>query len=703
MSTGELLLEVRAEEIPTRMLAPAVRELGVRLFEDLTTHGLGPLQVETGFTPRRLMIVLGGVPVTEPDREERLMGPPAAVAFDAEGRPTKALEGFARRVGLPADELERTATDRGEYVSALRRSVGRPTPEVLAELLPEILANLSWAKSMRWGSGQGPWVRPVHGVVALFAGEVVRFELFGVTSGETTVGHPVLSPESFTVTGAEDYRRRLAERGIEIDPKARRRHLAETMRRLAQEAGGKLVEDDELLERLAAVCAIPGVVRGELAERFLELPREVLIASLKDHQSAFTVEGEDGALRPVFLTVMDRPDDPAGRVQAGNEWVVAARLEDARFFFGEDGKRSLAERAPDLERLVFHLELGTYADKAARLEALAGALCDELGWSEERDAAAEAARLLKVDLTTEMVGEFPSLQGVMGGVYARRQGHSEPVWQAIYDQYLPAASGDPLPRGRVGRAVALADRIDTLVGILGLGLKVSGSKDPFGLRRAAQGVVRLLAEGGLGVDPLLLAERAHELYGGRLKLGKDELRETLSAFLLDRVRHLLGREGFAYDEIEAAIAAGASDLPDLWERVRAVHEIREQSDFLSVALSAKRIANILKDQPRQALDPEGLVEAEERELHAAAEALRADVGAAIERRDYRAALAQVGELAPALDRFFDEVMVMAEDEALRRNRVALLQSIDAVLAPIADLTQLVVDKAEHRERSRAAG
>ncbi|MDY7096021.1 MAG: glycine--tRNA ligase subunit beta [Acidobacteriota bacterium] len=698
---GELLLEVRAEEIPTRMLEPAVKELAERLFEDLTTRGLGPRRVETGYTPRRLMLILAGVPETEPDREERLMGPPAKVAFDGDGNPTKALLGFAKRVELEPEELERIDTDRGEYVSALRSIVGRPAPQVLAEMVPEILRELSWAKNMHWGTGTGPWVRPVHGVVALFNGEVVPFELFGVASGDTTVGHPVLSPEPFAVTSAEDYRSKLAERQIEIDPRERRRQLYETMSDHARKAGGSLVEDDELLDRLAAVCAIPGVVAGELEERFLELPREVLIASLKDHQSAFTVEDEAGELRPAFLTVMDRPDDPIGRVKAGNEWVVAARLEDGVFFHREDRKRTLAERAPDLERLTFHVKLGSYADKAQRLTELSRWLCGELGWEGEAEAAAEAAVLLKVDLATEMVKEFSSLQGVMGGIYAREQGHEEAVWQAIYDQYKPASAGDELPRGRVGQVTALADRMDTLVGILGIGLKVSGSKDPFGLRRAAQGVVRLLLEGDLRVSPLAIAERARQLYGERLKLDAATLRETLRDFLLDRVRHLLGRQGLAYDEIEAGLAAGSENLPDLQRRVHAVHGLREQPGFLSVALSAKRIANILKDQPPRELDASRLEDAAEQDLHRAAEALQKDVEQAVAAGDYEAALERVGELADTLDRFFDEVMVMAEDETLRNNRVALLQSIDGVISPIAHLTELVVDKAEHRGRAEA--
>lgn len=364
-ATGELLLEIRAEEIPARMLEPAVRQLATRVFEELTTRGVGPTVVETAFTPRRLVLALSGFPRREKDREEEHVGPPAGVAWDEEGRPTKALEGFARRLGVDPGELERVQTEKGEYAGTTLRVEGRTTAGILTEILPEILAGLSWAKQMRWSTeagSQGPWVRPVHGVVALVDGEVLGIELFGVAAGRETVGHPILSPEPFEVEGVSDYFDAMASRGIVARPPERLRALEHGMEERAEEHGGTLVEDPELAAKLTAICEIPGVLEGSFDEAFLELPREVLIESLREHQSAFTVEKE-GELLPVFLTVMDRPDDPAGRVRSGNEWVVAARLADARFFRSEDAKRKLAERAAELDRLTFHVELGSYAEK----------------------------------------------------------------------------------------------------------------------------------------------------------------------------------------------------------------------------------------------------------------------------------------------------------------------------------------------------
>ncbi len=699
--SGEYLLEVRSEEIPARMLEPGVRELATRVFEELMARGIGPREVETGFTPRRLVLILSGLPEREPDREEQVMGPPVRAAFGADGAPTPALLGFAKRTGLEPDQLARVKTDKGEYLAATRKIEGRATRDVLAEIVPRILTAISWAKTMRWGSGEGPWVRPVHGIISLLDGEVVPFELFGIRAGDESEGHPTLSPSVFGVSSVEDYRRHLAARAIEVRPAERRRALHETMLARAAELGGRLVEDPALLDKLTAICEIPGVMEGRFGDAFLELPAEVLSTSLRDHQSALTVAAPngDGKLLPYFLTVMDRPDDPIGRARSGNEWVVAARLADARFFYGEDRKLPLAERAEQLQRLNFHEKLGSYAAKTERIVALSAAICDQLGWGAEKPQAVDAARLLKVDLTTEMVKEFTSLQGIMGGIYAREEGLPEAVWQAIYDQYMPASAEDRIPRGRAGQVVGLADRMDSLVGIFGLGLIPTGSKDPFGLRRAAQGVVRIALEGGLPVDLEAVAAKAASLYGDRLTRTPEQILEDLRPFLADRIRYILGLAGYAYDEIEAALAVGVSNLPDLRARVDALHKVREEAAFLSVVLAAKRIANIVKDAAEAPLDETLLQEPAERELAEAFAGLRSDIEEAAAAGDYERCLRRIADLAPVLDRFFVEVLVMAEDPQVRRNRIALLQAIGRAVSRTAKLTEVVVDKAEARAKA----
>jgi glycyl-tRNA synthetase beta chain len=696
---GEYLLEVRSEEIPARMLEPGVRELATRVFEELMARGIGPREVETGYTPRRLVMILSGLPEREADREEQVMGPPVRAAFAADGAPTPALLGFAKRTGLEPDQLARVKTDKGEYLAATKKIEGRATREVLGEIVPRVLAGISWAKMMRWGSGEGPWVRPVHGVISLLDGEIVPFDLFGIAAGAETEGHPTLSPEPFRVADVADYKRLLAERNVEVRPAERRRVLHETMRSRAEALGGTLVEDPALLDKLTAICEIPGVMEGRFGDAFLELPAEVLSTSLRDHQSALTVADAEGGLLPCFLTVMDRPDDPAGRARSGNEWVVAARLADARFFHGEDRKAGLAHRAEQLQRLNFQEKLGSYATKTERIVALSAFLCDQLGLKAERLHAAQAARLLKVDLATEMVKEFTSLQGIMGGIYAREEGHSEDVWQAVYDQYLPASADDPIPRGRVGQITGLADRMDTLVGIFGLGLIPTGSKDPFGLRRAAQAVVRIALEGGLPLDLEAVATEAARLYGDRLNRSAEKILDDLRPFLYDRIRYILGLEGFAYDEIEAGLAVGVANLPDLRARVDALHKVREEAAFLSVVLAAKRIANIVKDAAEQPIDESLFAEPAEKDLAAAFEGLRAEVEEAASTGDYERCLRLIAGLAPVLDRFFVEVLVMAEDENVRRNRLALLQAIGKTASRTAKLSEVVVDKAEARAKA----
>jgi len=696
---GEYLLEVRSEEIPARMLEPGVKELATRVFEELMARGIGPREVETGYTPRRLVMILSGLPEREADREEQVMGPPVRAAFAADGAPTPALLGFAKRTGLEPDQLARVKTDKGEYLAATKKIEGRATREVLGEIVPRVLAGISWAKMMRWGSGEGPWVRPVHGVVSLLDGEIVPFDLFGIAAGAETEGHPTLSPEPFRVADVADYKRLLAERNVEVRPAERRRVLHDTMRSRAEALGGTLVDDPALLDKLTAICEIPGVMEGRFGDAFLELPAEVLSTSLRDHQSALTVADAEGGLLPCFLTVMDRPDDPAGRARSGNEWVVAARLADARFFYGEDRKAGLAHRAEQLQRLNFQEKLGSYAIKTERIVALSAFLCDQLGLKAERLHAAEAARLLKVDLATEMVKEFTSLQGVMGGIYAREEGHSEDVWQAVYDQYLPASADDPIPRGKVGQIMGLADRMDTLVGIFGLGLIPTGSKDPFGLRRAAQAVVRIALEGGLPLDLEAVATEAARLYGDRLTRSAEKILDDLRPFLYDRIRYILGLEGFAYDEIEAGLAVGVANLPDLRARVDALHKVREEAAFLSVVLAAKRIANIVKDAAEQPIDESLFVEPAEKDLAAAFEGLRAEVEEAASAGDYERCLRLIAGLAPVLDRFFVEVLVMAEDENVRRNRLALLQAIGKTASRTAKLSEVVVDKAEARAKA----
>ncbi len=688
---NEYLLEVRSQEMAPSFLQPAIRQLATRLFEDLMGRGLGPREIATGVTPRRLMVGLLELPDREPDRRQRELGPPVAEAYSEDGEPTEALRGFADRLGVSRSALEEVETERGAYLAAVREVRGRPLAEVLGEIVPRILGELTWPPAS--GTGDGAWVRPLRSLLSLLDGEVVPLEFGGCTAGRKTAGHPILSGESFAVTDIAAYRRRLGELGIEVSLDGRRERLRQALAERAAEAGGELAPDPELLDRLVLRCEIPGVVYGTFAADYLALPEEILLAALGQQQNAFAVR-RSGELTPSFLTLMDRPDDPRGVVRAGQERAIAGRLSDARFFYENDRRIPLAERSRRLDQLSFHPRLGSFADKRSRLLSLVELVCGELGWEEEREAALEAATLLKADLTTDLVRELPRLKGTVGGLYAREEGCIDAVWQAIYDHYRPASRTGPIPRHRGARLVAAVDRLDTLVGFLGVAPMPTASKDPLALRRLAQGLLRILVEGEMELDLDLIAARSALSYGDVLELTAEEVLERLQTLLGDRMAHLLGRRGFAQDEIEAAMAVGKKNLPDLAARVAALHRLRGTPELSALVQAARRIGNIVGDSPEFGLAEDQLVDEVEVELHRRLVTVRVEVNRAAEERRYDDCLRRMLELVPALDRFFAEVLVMDEDQTRRQNRVALLQACRRVFWRIARLKEIVVERPE---------
>ncbi len=686
---ADFLLEVRTEEIPARMLARASRTLSTRFFESLTTRGTPPSEVESHYTLRRLVVGLNGLPEREPDREEEALGPPTSVAFDQAGEPTQALIGFAKRCGVAPDQVQRRQTPKGEYAAVVQKIAGESMAEILAALAPRLIQELDWPRSMRWGADTGPWIRPVRGILAILDGEVVPFEVFDVASGNHSAGHPILSPESFAVADWQGYRTALEERDIVLSWDERRRRLEEEFAGAAKALGGAVVEDDDLLDRLAAMCEIPGIVDGRCDPE--GIPNEVLTASLRDHQSAFGVR-DNGRALPAFLTVMDRPDDPEDLVRQGNEWVVAARLDDARFFVEEDRKRTLIDRRGDLARLTFHQELGSYLERSDLVAGFGRFLCDRLARKNLQDGLTQAAELAKVDLTCEVVKEFTSLQGKVGGIYAREQGLNEEVAAAIYHQYEPASVDDPIPPTLLGRLLGIADRMVSLSGFFALGKAPTGSKDPFALRRAAQGVVEILIGGDLDISTGALAEAGVALFEAQLSESKEVVVEQLTAFLQERVKNLLGRRGFAYDEVAAGV--GVDDMPvAAAARVAALHRARESEDFVAVADSAKRIRKILVGQEVGDSVEEDRFETEaERDLWNKVQSQSDKLTAYVGEHAYDGALEVVAEFAPALERFFVDVLVMADDAGLRANRLALLGKIDQLFVGVADFSELAVER-----------
>ncbi|MEM9593966.1 MAG: glycine--tRNA ligase subunit beta [Acidobacteriota bacterium] len=685
---SEFLLEVRSHELPAGQLAGWLRRLSTRLFEELMSRGLGPKEMITGATPRRVVLCFRGLPEEEAGRRELELGPPVADAWDGAGEPTEALLGFAERVGLALDELGTERTERGEYVSAVRDLPGRPLVDLLTERVPKILAELPRPSDGLLGSED--WLRPVVGLLALLDGEVLPVSLGGHAAGSVTAGHPACSPEPFEVDGWDTYAEALDARHIVVSLEARRQRLVEGLTAAAAELGGTFVPDDDLLERLVARCEIPGVVSGAFGPEYLELPEEIVLATLGQDHGAFGVR-RDGELLPHFVTAMDRPDDPEGHVVAGQELAARGHLEDIRFHHLADRRRPLAERARALGTLEVREGWGTYDDKTARLRELVTLACGQLGWGDVEAHALETVGLLDGDLGTGVVGRFPRLRGLVGGVHARGEGYVEPVWQGIYDHRLPLADADGVPRGQVGQVVAVADRLSTLVGHIGFAdAPPTASKDPHGQRRAASGLLRVVVEAGLELDLDLLAARAVLLYGEHLERGAADILRDLQALLADRLDQLLGRRGFRWDEIEAAKAVGTANLPDLVARIEALRGVREDPRMLSLVRAAKRISNIVQGVPEHALDGDLLEEPAELDLHRALGSIGAGAEEAAEAREYETCLRHLMELVPTLDRFFADVLVMAEDERLRTNRLALLQSCRRIYWRVARLKALAV-------------
>ncbi len=671
---AELLIEILAEEIPAGVLPSAREELLKKVREALEDARLdGTLEVHS--TSRRLILVGDGIAEQQPDLTSEVVGPSAAAAYAADGTTTRAAEGFARSQGVSVDDLRVVTLPKGPYVVAMRTVPGRPAVEVIAEFLPPIVAKMTFPRMMRWGDGKPLWIRPVHAIVALLDGLVIPFSLFGVETSRMTYGHRTLAPARIIVAGVEDYFTKLRAAFVEPDAGARRRTLAGQADRLAGEVGGEPARDEVLLDTLSHLVEWPLLVRGSFDPSYLELPEEILVTSMREHQKVLPVRAGE-ALVPHFLAVADQAGDPKGYVVRGNEWVLNARFADARFFWEDDGKLRLEERMPRLGTLNFQEKLGDYLRKTGRIQELAERLAGRLGFGEKVSLVVQAARLTKTDLVTDMAREFPDLQGVVGGLYAKRDGEPEEVWQAVYDQYMPAGAEDDIPRGDVGGLVALADRLDTLTGLFGLGLVPTGSKDPYALRRAALGVVRILLEKKWHLDLPIACSDALGLHAA-LPRPREEVVPEVRDFLLERLRFVLERRGFRPDTVAAVLTTECRDIADASDRVEAVEAARAAEDFVPVSVAFKRVQNILVQAGEigSELDPALVTEDAERALAGDYFQAKGMLDELIGERNYRVALSIMASLGPALDRFFTEVMVLTDDPAVRANRVALLRAM----------------------------
>lgn len=698
-ATQTFLLELHCEEIPARFLRPLHVEFNHLFFmfmkkesllpagADVTPHGTVSKPLPDFMSPRKLAWRISDIPAAQPDQTEIQVGPPQRMCVDEAGKPTIQGLKFAEKWGVDfgAVRFEQPVGKKEPCAVVTVTKQGRPTVALLAEALPGLIAGLHVPKAMRWGKSDFEFVRPIRNLLCLFGEQVVPLTVDGVASTNTTWGHRLYHrehPEPVRVASPEAYEAALEAAGVVVSVEVRCARIAKQLEALASEVGGKVVADGELLNTLAEIVEYPKVVRGEFPPDFLELPKEVLVTSLREHQKAFCIEKPDGTdLLPCFLTAANRPDDPAGFVKAGNEWVLKARLYDARFFFAEDRKHPLAARLEKLKALTFQRELGSYFEKTERVEALARSLASRLSTDAEHiERAALAARMAKCDLRTLMVGEFPELQGVMGGEYLHREGAHEEVWKAVKEHYRPVGADDAIPATPMGCLLSLCDKLDTVAGCFAVGLIPSGSKDPLALRRAGQGIVRILWERGWALTPADLVDAALTIVRPKATKPADETREALLAFFKDRVGYQLELAEYAGSVRRSALAAGWDGLVDLKARCEALSAFAEDARFASLAQSAKRIGNILKDEsPVDAFDAAVLQDATEKVL---AERL----GAMEATRDHAALLTALADLAGPLEAFFNAVMVKCDDPALRAARLSLLHRLRQAFLRVADFS-----------------
>lgn len=693
---GEFLLEVRCEEIPANALGPARTQLAEAFHRALVEAGYEGFEVRAFSTVRRLIVSVTGLDQQQRDREEEVVGPSVKVAYTTDGSPTQAAVGFARSLGASIEELRVLKGPKGEVIAGTRLLRGRPTPQVLADIAPAVVGALHFPKTMRWGAGTHTFVRPVHGVVALWGvgtlSAVVPVELFGVAAGSATVGHRVMAPAPIELTGCEgfvEYASRLGAAGVIVDPAERHARLTRAAARLAAEVGCEVRHDPELEAEHVELVEFPGVARGEIAERFLELPEEVLVTTLRHHQKCLVLS-KGARVAPHFVAVADRADDPQGLVRRGNEWVAGARLTDAAFFFTQDRRETLSARSARLDLIAFHSKLGTYADKSGCVAALSAALAADAGVAADAARLARAASLLKADLGTAMVGEFPELQGVIGGIYARLDGEPDEVWQALADQYTPAGLDGALPRSPIGALLGVADRLDTLAGFFAIGEVPSGSKDPFALRRAALAVVRVCAEAPLRLDLQAAASRALDGRAAQAaRKSKGDAPGALRDFLLERVRfYLTSAAGVAPEAADAALAARWGVVPDDVARARAVEAVRQEPVFAQLAIAFKRVRNMVAKGGAGTAGDARLTEPAERLLVEALTGVEGAAATTLAGGDHAAALRALAKLADPLDKLFTDVMVLCDDEALRAARLALLARVEKLFLQVADLSKL---------------
>ncbi len=692
MDKAELVIELGTEEIPAWMLEGAAQRFAQNLLARLKDARLEAELEAVWYTPRRIIVGMRGIPLRQGDLSETVVGPPRRVAYDAQGVPTKAALAFAEKNGISLSRVKIVQTPKGEYLSAVRKVRGIRTPEVLRGIIPEAIAKIQFPKAMHWSPDKFRFARPLRWIVALYNRRVVRFQVADLTSAGFTMGHRFLGKPKIPVSSVAELKETLSANGVIVVPEERELRIREGLQREAQACGGRLLSDEELVKTVTNLNEFPSVIRGSFDEEFLSLPQEILVTVMREHQKYFSVAGSEGRLLPVFLAVINLESDATEKIRKGHERVLRARLADGSFFWETDRKTKLEARLSSLRSVLFQENLGSYFDKTGRIVALTARLAEMGGAAVPLADLQTAARLAKCDLVTEMVKEFTDLQGLVGGLYARAEGYPETIWRAIYEHYLPKTTTSPSPASETGALLALADRLDTVCGCFSVGLVPSGSRDPFAVRRQGNGVIKIILDHRMKASLKGMVDWALSAYS---VAAPDELRSSLKEFFEGRLRFILEESGYTYDCINAALAAGADDPLDAMERVRALQEMHGEPDFLSVASNFKRIVNILGSQStggEGAPAAELLTEPAEKALWQAYLEARPTVESASAEHDYRSALRALASMRQVVDSFFDQVLVMAEDAAVRKNRLVLLEQLSRLFLGVADISQIVLEK-----------
>jgi len=683
----ELLFEIGTEEIPAGYIMPALAQLERIIDDRLNALALPYSGLRTAATPRRLAVSVTGLAERQPDRKEEILGPPKKAAFDQNGQPTQAAIGFAKKNGIEVEALQIMATPKGEYLMVRVEQIGRPTEELLAELLPEVVTSLNFPKSMRWGAGRTSFARPIQWLLAVYGGKTVTFSLDTITSSNTTRGHRFMAKAPVPASCFSDYVETLRTAQVMVEPTERRAAVLAEITKAAQQVGGTILPDDELVDTVCNLLEKPFALCGTFEQRFLALPREVLITSMREHQKYFAVVDSAGKLMPHFIAVNNTGTKDAKLAADGHQRVIRARLEDAFFFFKEDQHRTLEARVEDLSGVIFQHKLGTMLDKTRRITALAGLLAKKLA-PEHLAHTERAARLAKTDLLTDMVGEFPTLQGSIGKDYALLNGEMPEVATAIREHYLPVRAGGTLPVSIPGALVGIADRLDSIAGCFGIGQTPTGTADPFGLRRLSLGLLHIINTMGFSLSLTEFVDEALSLYGDKLTVPQAEARRNVLEFIKGRFSNDLTGQGIPAETVEAVTSVSFDDPLDCKRRINALMAISGQEAFTVLAGAFKRVINIIKENSETSVQAGLLSESAEQKLHAAYLAVRAEATPLLEASDYEKALAVILKMKAPVDTFFEEVMVMAEDERVRANRLNLLTAIAQLFLQIGDFSKM---------------